>query len=140
HKSYGSKETLEFWQRVRGAEHAWRFVAANMSDGTVRALGILLALHQIGNGAPIPLVGIEEPETALHPAAVGVLTDCLREAATRMQVLVTSHSPDLLDDKNVPDSAILAVLADANETQIGPLDHAGREILRDHLYTAGELF
>src|SRR5439155_23081323 len=95
------------------------------------------------NGAPvpvpIPVVGIEEPETALHPAAVGVLTDCLRDAATRMQVLVTSHSPELLDDKDVPDSAILAVLAEANETQIGPLDRAGRDILKDHRFTAGEL-
>ena len=43
-------------------------------------------------------MGIEEPELALHPAAAGVLIDSLREAADTAQVLVTSHSPDLLDD------------------------------------------
>lgn len=139
HKSLGHKETVEFRQEVQGAEHPWRFSANNMSDGTVRALGILLALHQVGNGVAVPLVGIEEPETALHPAAVGVLTDGLRDAAERTQVIVTSHSPELLDDPDVPDDAILAVLADSNETQLGPLDAAGRDALKEHLYTAGEL-
>lgn len=139
HKTLGHKETVEFRQEVHGAEHPWRFSANNMSDGTVRALGILLALHQVGNGATVPLVGIEEPETALHPAAVGVLTDSLRDAAARTQVVVTSHSPELLDDPDVPDDAIVAVLAEANETRLGQLDAAGREALRERLYTAGEL-
>ncbi|MEO6595418.1 MAG: AAA family ATPase, partial [Planctomycetota bacterium] len=127
-----------FRQEVQGADHP-RFSANNVSDGTVRALGILLALHQVGNGAAMPLIGIEEPETALHPAAIGVLTDGLRDAAERTQVVVTSHSPELLDDPEVPDGAILAVLAESNETRLGPLDAAGRETLREHLYTAGEL-
>jgi predicted ATPase len=110
-----------------------------MSDGTVRALGILLALHQVGNGKTVPLVGIEDPEPALHPAAVAVLTDGLRDAASRTQVVVTSHSPELLDDPDISDDAILAALAEFNETRLGPLDAAGRETLREHLYTAGEL-
>lgn len=139
HVSLGPRESIEFRQQVQGSREPWRFPASSMSDGTIRALGMLLALFQSGNGAPIPLVGIEEPETALHPAAVGVLTDSLRDASQSSQVLVTSHSPDLLDDPEVPDSAILAVVSQANETCIGPLDTAGRSALHDHLYTAGEL-
>lgn len=110
-----------------------------MSDGTVRALGVLLALQQTGDGAPVPLVGIEEPESAVHPAAAAVLLSALREAATRMQVLATSHSADLLDDKGITDSQIRAVRAEANETHIGPVDSASREALRQRLYTVGEL-
>lgn len=139
HKAFGPRETVEFRQQVHGAKDSWRFVAQNMSDGTVRALGILLALLQDGNGTPVPLVGIEEPEAALHPAAAGVLLDALREAATRMQVLATSHSAELLDDKDLPDDAILAVAAEENETRIGPVDATGRQALRERLYTAGEL-
>jgi predicted ATPase len=139
HKVFGPRETVEFRQQVHGAKDSWRFVAQNMSDGTIRALGVLLALLQDGNGLPIPLVGIEEPEAALHPAAAGVLLDALREAATRMQILATSHSAELLDTKDLPDDAILAVDAEENETRIGPVDHAGREALRERLYTAGEL-
>ncbi len=139
HKVLGPRETVEFRQDVQGAKNAWRFLAQNMSDGTIRALGILLALHQTGNGHLVPLIGIEEPETALHPAAAGILLDALRDAATRSQVIATSHSADLLDDKSIPDDAILAVVAEANETHVGPLDAPGREALREHLYTAGEL-
>jgi predicted ATPase len=140
-KTIGPKETLEFRQEVKGSKHPWRFLAANMSDGTLRALGVLVALFQgIGeSSASARLVGIEEPEVALHPAAAGVLTASLKDASAQTQVLVTSHSPDLLDDSTIPDEAILAVVAEDGETRVGPLDQAGRSALRDHLYTAGEL-
>jgi len=82
-KVLGPKETLEFRQRVAGSKDPWRFLAANMSDGTLRALGILVAMFQLStNGLPrVPLVAIEEPEVALHPAAAGVLLDSLRDAS-----------------------------------------------------------
>ena len=134
-KAVGPREMLEFKQDVRGSSHPWRFLATNMSDGTLRALGVLVALFQDTAG----LVAIEEPEVALHPAAAGVLTDSLRDASDHRQVLITSHSPDLLDDASLPDSSIQAVVSEDGDTKIGPLDEAGRSALRDHLYTAGEL-
>jgi predicted ATPase len=137
----GTKETLEFHQDVRGAAYPWRFPAASMSDGTLRALGVLVALFHRSDqlNTRRHLIGIEEPEVALHPAAAGVLIDALRDAQDYSQVLVTSHSPDLLDDEKIPDDAIRAVVADQGETRIGRLDTAGRSALRDRLYTAGEL-
>ena len=137
----GPRETLEFRQEVRGAQHPWRFFANNMSDGTLRAFGVLVALFQgAGNGASDRrLVGIEEPEVALHPAAAEVLIDSLRDAAEHTQVLVTSHSPELLDNQAISDDSIVAVVADHGESRIGPLDEVGRSALRDRLYTAGEL-
>lgn len=143
HRVLGPKETIEFGQAVAGSEFPWRFLAANMSDGTLRALGILVALLQSGDGngtGPyVPLVGIEEPELALHPAAAGVLIDSLREASRTTQVLVTSHSPDLLDNPQLDTDTILAVVADAGTTTIGRLDETGKSALHDRLYTAGEL-
>jgi predicted ATPase len=135
------KETLEFRQQVAGANDPWRFLAANMSDGTLRALGILVALFQGSrtNGNQVPLVGIEEPEVALHPAAAGVLLDALGDASRNVQVLVTSHSPDLLDDKDLDVDSILAVSVSAGATTIAPVDEAGRSAVRDKLYTPGEL-
>jgi predicted ATPase len=137
----GPKETLEFRQDIRGAKHPWRFLASNMSDGTLRALGVLVALFQgAGDGnASRRFVGIEEPEVALHPAAAGILTDSLQDASSSAQILVTSHSPDLLDNESIPDESILAVVAEHGETRVGQLDDAGRSALKDHLYTAGEL-
>lgn len=138
----GPQETLEFRQAVQGARDPWRFFAQNMSDGTLRAVGTLLALFQTrGEGAEglVPLVGIEEPEMALHPAAAGILLDSLRDASERTQVIVTSHSPDLLDSFDVASDALLAVVLDRGVTTIGPVDEVGRSTLREHLYTPGEL-
>lgn len=140
-KVVGPKETLEFRQQVAGSRDPWRFLASNMSDGTLRALGILVALFQATNNGKkkVPLVGVEEPEVALHPAAAGVLLDSLRDASRKTQVIVTSHSPDLLDDKDIDSESILAVVSQGGVSEIGPLDRAGKSVLMDRLYTAGEL-
>ena len=139
-RSVGPRETIEFRQEVSGARDPWRFFASNMSDGTLRAFGVLVALFQDAGAGAVPrLVGIEEPEVALYPAAFGALIDSLRDGADRAQVLVTSHSPDLLDDKEISDDSIFAVVAKRGETRIGPVDEAARSTLRDQLYTAGEL-
>ncbi len=137
----GSQETLEFRQTVRGSKHPWRFLAASMSDGTLRAFGILLSLFQAAdrNGHAPLLVGLEEPEIALHPAAAGVLLGCLREASAWTQIVVTSHSPDLLDDPAIEAESLLAVENQDGITRIGCPDPAGRSSLRDHLFTPGEL-
>lgn len=138
-KSIGPMETLEFRQDMAGAKHPWRFLAQNMSDGTLRALGVLTALLQ-GNVDHAPtLIGIEEPETALHPAASAALREALVRASETTQVLVTSHSPDLLDDQSIDADAVLAVVSDGGETKIAPLDAASRKVMREHLFSAGEL-
>lgn len=140
-RELGPKETLEFRQRIVGSKDPWRFFASSMLDGTLRALGILVSLFQSldGGEATVPLVGIEEPELVLHPAAAGVLLDGLRDASEWRQVVVTSHSPDPLDDPGIPASSLLAVYAEQGSTQIAEVDEAGRNGLHDHLYTAGEL-
>ncbi|MGD2113952.1 MAG: AAA family ATPase [Acidobacteriota bacterium] len=136
----GPRETLQFWQRVKGSEHPWKFYASSMSDDTLRALGVLVAVTQLsGRKHPVRLVGIEEPETALHPAAAGALMDALREAATRTQVLLTTHSPDLLDQIDVSRDGLLAVLSEEGTTKIAPADPASLEAIREHLYPPGEL-
>lgn len=135
----GPMESISFQQDMAGSKHPWRFLAQNMSDGTLRALGVLTALFQ-GNSDHSPsLIGIEEPETALHPAASAALREALQRAAERTQVLVTSHSPDLLDDIEIPAESLLVVASEDGATRIAPVDAASRTAIRDHLCTAGEL-
>ena len=142
-KTLGSQETIEFRQEVKGQQHPWTFVAGAMSDGTLRAFGILLAVFQAASarpGRPPPLlIGLEEPEMALHPAAAGILLSALREGARHCQILVTSHSADLLDNSDISTEALLAVENQHGLTRIAPIDAAGREVLHDRLFTPGEL-
>lgn len=116
-----------------------QFPTQNISDGTLRALAVLVALFQKSDRYPLTLIGLEEPEAGLHPAAASVLFDSLIEASQLRQVVVTSHSPDLLDRDDIPENSIKAVAMCGGSTIIGGADEAGRAALRDHLYTAGEL-
>jgi predicted ATPase len=142
-KTLGSQETIEFRQTVKGQLHPWKFLAAAMSDGTLRAFGILLAVFQAastkeGNTPPL-LIGLEEPEIALHPAASSVLLSALRQGSRHCQILVTSHSPELLDNPDISADALVAVDNHEGLTRIGKIDKAGRDLLRDRLFTPGEL-
>jgi predicted ATPase len=136
----GSWETIEFRQGVIGAQHPWKFYAASMADGTLRALGALVAVTQLAErDMTASVVGLEEPETALHVAAAGALMDALREATCHTQVLVTTHSPDLLDQLQLDTDTLLAVQARQGNTELGSVDPASQEAIKSHLYTAGEL-
>ena len=67
--------------------------ATRLSDGTIRFMAILALLLSPN---PPPLLCIDEPEMGLHPDAVSRLADLLVEASTRMQLIVTTHSDNLL--------------------------------------------
>ena len=139
HKSLGPMETLEFRQDVANSKDPWRFPAQGMSDGTLRVFGALVALFQGVSDRSVRLVGIEEPETALHPAAFAALREALQRASEQTQVLITSHSPDLLDDSTLTPAALLAVVSEGGESRIAPIDAASRQMLEEHLFTTGEL-
>ncbi len=70
------------------------FAATSLSDGTLRLLCLLAVLF---DPTPPPLVCIEEPEVGLHPDAIRMLAELLVEASARTQLVVTTHSPALVD-------------------------------------------
>ena len=103
-------------------------------------MAILLAVfHAPSSDPPRSLVGLEEPESNLHPAAAGILLDALLEASATVPIIASTHSSDLLDRSDLPVSALLAVALDHGQTRIAPVDEASKAILGDRLYTAGEL-
>ncbi len=143
HKQAGAFETLEISQHqlVPEGERNSIFDALAMSDGTIRALGILVSLVSAyrESAAGPSLIGVEEPETALHPAAAGALMEALLEGSQETQLLLTCHSPDLLDHTGLDPASIRAVLLENGRTVVGPLSDHRVTLLRDHLSTAGEL-
>jgi predicted ATPase len=112
----------------------------SISDGTIRAAGLLAALFQptVLTGQT-SLVGIEEPEVALHPAAAGVLFDALTEAAEQVQVIATTQSDDLLDRDDLDPSIIRAVGSQAGLTVIGNVNRVSLQAIHERRFTAGEL-
>ena len=65
-----------------------------MSDGTLRFLGQLVALLSPN---PPTLACFEEPENCIHPGLLELVVDVFKSASRKIQVLVTTHSPDLLN-------------------------------------------
>ena len=141
HKVLGNMETIEFHQNPEGIDNPVVFHAANMSDGVLRALGLLLAVFQCaGEDATTPrLIGIEEPEVALHPNAIEVLADVLDEAAIHTQLVIACHCSDLLDRTELPADSILACENRRGITHIGPLDDGEIQVIRNRVHTPGEL-
>ncbi|MFD7289520.1 AAA family ATPase [Streptomyces sp. NPDC059863] len=116
------------------------FGAESMSEGTVRAVGLLTALFQPrARDGRIRLVAVEEPELALHPMAGGALFDALTEASAHVQVLATSQSSELFDRKETDLDAIKVVAVQRGVTVIGAVDAVSREIVAEGLSTVGDL-
>ena len=85
------------------------------------------------------MIGIEEPETALHPANVGALYEALDDAARQTQVIVTSQSSALLDSEYA-DLDHLRVVENVNgATVVGEVSAAGREIVERGLMSISQL-
>lgn len=131
----GNKLTLEFTQDW-GLREPVRFQAYNMSDGTLRALGLLAAVFQ----RPSPsLLVIEEPEATIHPGALGAILDLLHHASGNMQVVVTTHGADVLEAKWIADRHLRIVTWEKGATRVGNVSESVREVLGEHLMGAGEL-
>lgn len=116
-----------------------------LSDGMLRFLCLATALL---NPIPPPLVAIDEPELGLHPGLLPLVAEMITVAAERTQVLVTTHSPDLLDHFKLDDVAVIARSSDAaravwyrpsnRSTLVQMLDEIRGDTLGD-LHRSGEL-
>ncbi len=75
-------------------EGKYAMPATRLSDGTLRYLCLLaILLHP----TPPPLICIEEPELGLHPDVMPAIGKLLKDASTRTQLIVTTHSDELID-------------------------------------------
>ena len=137
----GSRETVEFRQQVCGSQDPSRYWSNSMSVGALRVVAVLAAVFQgAGNSrSSRRFFGIEKPQAVVHPTTARVLFDAPRDGSEYSQILVTSNSPDLLDNDEISADSIFVAVAEEGTSLIGPLGPFGRSVLGDHLCTAGEL-
>jgi predicted ATPase len=120
--------TLELHRDERGTPHLrgkyehWRPQGAwqgetVFSDGTLRLIGLLWAVLD-GSG---PLL-LEEPELSLHPEVVRYLPQMLRRTQSRSgrQILVSTHSGDLLQDSGIGLDEVLLLYPEAEGSSVRP--------------------
>ena len=80
--------------QIKDAPFSNPVLARFTSDGTLKMLAYLVLMY---DPAPPPFIGIEKPENYLHPRLLPELAEECREACERTQLLVTTHSPFLLN-------------------------------------------
>ena len=123
---------VEFDQQQAG--RVARFGISEMSDGALRALGIIVAAQTMPFAR---FLIIEEPEVSIHPGAAAVLYEVLKEASNRGAVLVTTHSPEFLDAAR--EEEILVCQYGDGVTRVGPLASAQRQVVNEGLLSLSEL-
>ena len=115
--------------------------ATRLSDGTLRYLCLLaILLHP----EPPPLICIEEPELGLHPDLLPTLSDLMREASERTQLIVTTHSDILVDTLTDQPESVVVCEKHNGQTEMRRLDRSDlAKWLNDYrlgdLWTSGEL-
>ena len=134
-KQIGTKISLEFIQG-RAPGHPLALAAHEVSDGTLRLLALLVAVYQSMQAS---VTVLEEPEATVHPGAMGVLFDAVDRAVQTSQTIVTTHSPDLLEQKQIKDQQLKLVRWQDGATSVDPVSAGAAQLLRDRLTNAGEL-
>ena len=111
--------------------------ALSMSDGQLRFLGVMVALLMAYIPNPPSLIAIDEPEIGMHPKMIAVFVELLQAASQKTQIIITTHSPQLID-RMKPDDVIVTEKEDGKTT----LRRLDAESLKRWLkrYTLGELW
>ncbi|MCE1245316.1 MAG: AAA family ATPase, partial [Firmicutes bacterium] len=79
------------WKQ-KGSDYPFR--PSHLSDGTLRFICLTAALLQ--PDAPSAII-IDEPELGLHPYAIDILSEIIQAESKRMQIIVSTQSPALVD-------------------------------------------
>ena len=127
----------------RESEHRFYFVQSEpglqypvhqmgVSSGTLRMLALMTALLA---EPETNLVGIEEPENYIHPTALSSFVEHLLDARERVQFMVTTHSPLLLDYLNEPEVVRVVQRRDPEGTTV--MSEKNSEGVRKALVASG---
>ncbi len=110
------------------------FNASSLSDGTLRFMCLTTLLLQPD---PPSTIIIDEPELGLHPYAISILSEMMKAASKRTQVIVSTQSVTLVNHFNPED--IVVVEMQNNETSMRRLEKDKlEEWMQD--YSIGELW
>lgn len=101
-RQLGEAEKVNLSWFQKGSDYP--FQPYHLSDGSIRFIALATALLQ---PEPPSLIIIDEPELGLHPEAIHILSELIKDASTRTQVIVSTQSPTLLDCFAVEDIVVV---------------------------------
>jgi len=98
----GEKDLVRLSWQQKGSDFPMQ--PYHLSDGSIRFICLATALL---NPFPPSVIVIDEPELGLHPEAIRILGELIRDAAKRTQIMVATQSPLLLDQFSIEDIVVV---------------------------------
>lgn len=118
-------------------KHGRNFWADSLSEGTLYFLSLLCIIHQ---PEPPKLLLIEEPEKGIHPRRIRETIDLIFQLTDEkgIQVILTTHSPSVVDIFADMPQAIYIVEREGQETNVKNLQRDVIEPHNEEFIAAGE--
>ncbi|MBQ3946742.1 MAG: AAA family ATPase, partial [Alphaproteobacteria bacterium] len=113
------------------------FNASQLSDGTLRFICLTTLLLQPDTLQPATII-VDEPELDLHPYAITMFAEMVKQVSAQKQVIISTQSVELLNEFDVED--VVVVNKDSNgATSFRRLDEESLKIWLDD-YSLGDLW
>jgi predicted ATPase len=114
------------------------FNAHQLSDGSIRFIALATLLLQPKETMPNVII-IDEPELGLHPYAVTLLAQLIKDAAIHAQIIIATQSKDLVDHFDINNISVVEMDEKNLCTTVKALAEEDYRLWLEH-YTVSELW
>ena len=122
------------WQQ-RGSEDV--FNVSQLSDGTLRFICLTTLMLQPSALQPETII-VDEPELGLHPYAITVFAEMVKQISMEKQVIISTQSAELLNEFDVQD--VMVVDRDDKGSQFKRLNEEELRVWLENDYALGDLW
>lgn len=130
-----NEEQIILKWRQKGCEDI--FNASQMSDGTLRFVCLATLLLQPHDLQPATII-IDEPELGLHPYAITIFAEMVRQLSDEKQIIISTQSVEMLNEFDVED--VIVVDRGENGSEFRRLNAEELEIWLEEDYALGDLW
>lgn len=131
----GNNEKIILRWKQRGCEDI--FNVSQLSDGTLRFMCLATLLLQPRELLPATII-IDEPELGLHPYAITIFAEMVKQISATNQIIISTQSIELLNEFEAED--VVVVDRDENGSVFKRLNSEKLQDWIDNDYTLGELW
>lgn len=100
----GNAEQIVLKWHQKGCEDV--FNASQLSDGTLRFICLTTLLLQPSELQPATII-VDEPELGLHPYAITMFAEMVKQVAAKKQIIISTQSVELLNEFSVEDVVVV---------------------------------
>lgn len=122
------------WQQ-KGCEDI--FNASQLSDGTLRFICLATLLLQPYELQPATIV-VDEPELGLHPYAITIFAEMVKQLSNKKQIIISTQSVELLNEFDIED--VIVVDRGENGSEFRRLNEKELEVWLEEDYALGDLW